>query len=231
MIKAAIVEDEKVFSEQLSEYLHRYGTDKGQRFRLTVFDHAAAFLDAYQGGFDLVFMDIQIPGMNGMDAARLLREKDERVQIVFVTSLESYAINGYEVGALDFIVKPFEYRDFSLRLSRVLLRLQKEKQFVFFSGKGTQVRMDTDDIRYLESDKHRVIYHLADSSVVRWEALSVCGRELPPNFTRCNSCFIVNLDFVQSFDGENATVDGETLRVSKPRRAAFRRKLTEYGGR
>lgn len=230
MIKVAVVEDEKVFSEQLSEYLHRYGADKGQRFRITVYDHAAAFLDAYQGGFDLVFMDIQMPGINGMDAARLLRERDEKVQIVFVTSLEAYAINGYEVGAVDFIVKPFEYRAFALRLSRVLLRLQKQKRFIFFTGKGTQVRLNTDDIRYIESEGHRAVYHLADSTITRRETLSVCEGELPSNFARCNSWLIVNLDFVQDFDGEDITVEVEKLRVSKPKRAAFRRKLAEYRG-
>lgn len=68
MIKAAIVEDEKIFFEILIEYLRRYGVDKGQTFRLTIYDNGTSFLDEYKGGFDLVFMDIQMPGMNGMDA-------------------------------------------------------------------------------------------------------------------------------------------------------------------
>lgn len=231
MISTVIVEDENQAAARLSEFLSRYGADRGQRFRITVYDNAASFLEEYRGGVDLVFMDIQMPGLNGMDAARLLREKDREVQIVFVTSLMTYAVSGYEVGALDYIVKPFEYKDLALRLGRALLRLRKKRRFISFSGKGLYVTLDTEDIRYLESVGHKVIYHLANETLTRWESLTVCQGELPPGFVRCNSCYVVNLEYVRSFDGENADVDGQSLRVSKPRRAAFRRALAEYEGR
>jgi len=231
MIRTVIIEDESQSAAQLSEFLSQYGADRRQRFRITLYDNAVSFLEEYRGDVDLVFMDIQMPGLNGMDAARLLREKDDGVQIIFVTNLMTYAVSGYEVGALDYIVKPLEYKDFTLRLGRILLRLEKKQRFISFSGKGLHVTLDTDDIRYLETVGHKVIYHLASETLTRRSSLTVCEGELPPCFVRCNSCYVVNLEHVQSFDGENADVDGELLRVSKPRRAAFRRMLAEYEGR
>lgn len=106
MINVAIVEDEQEAVEYLSECLHRYGEKTGETFSFTHFPEPITFLEKYKPVYDLVFMDIRMPMMDGMQAAKKLREADTSVLLVFVTRMGDYAIQGYDVGATAFIKKP-----------------------------------------------------------------------------------------------------------------------------
>ena len=95
-----------------------------------------------------------MPGLSGMDAARILRERDEGVQIVFITSLASYALQGYEVGALNYIVKPVSYPDFALKPARTLKRVTDSRTGISISGRGKVINLSADEILYLEASGH-----------------------------------------------------------------------------
>ncbi|MBQ1490419.1 MAG: response regulator, partial [Blautia sp.] len=105
-IRIAIVEDEEAPRLALLTCLERFGKEKGLALSLSTFSDALSLLDHYEPIYDLIFMDIQLPYLNGMDAARRLRAMDQSVLLVFVTNLTQYAIAGYEVAALDYILKP-----------------------------------------------------------------------------------------------------------------------------
>lgn len=120
MWKAAVVEDEREAAERIAEYLGRFGAENGETFDVSYYGDAEAFLAGYDPECDIVFMDIQLPDMSGMDAARALRAVDSEVTLVFVTSMVQYAVSGYEVSALDFIVKPVSYPNFAMKMKRVL---------------------------------------------------------------------------------------------------------------
>lgn len=122
MINVAIVEDEDCAANNLSEYLNTFGRQNNTEIKAERFRDAISLLTGYSGKFDIVFMDIELPEMNGMDAAKKLREIDMSVTLVFVTNMAQYAVKGYEVGAVDYIVKPVSYYDFSLKLRRILYR-------------------------------------------------------------------------------------------------------------
>ena len=123
MIRVAVVEDEAVHADRLIACLRRYGRENDLAFSVARFSDAISFLETYRGGFDLVFLDIRMPGIDGMEAAKRLRGIDAAVQLVFVTSLVRYAVDGYAVGAADYIVKPFSYEVFALKLSRILRQM------------------------------------------------------------------------------------------------------------
>ena len=114
MINVAIVEDEQEAVEYLSDCLHRYGEKTGETFSFTHFPEPITFLEKYKPVYDLVFMDIRMPMMDGMQAAKKLREADTSVLLVFVTRMGDYAIQGYDVGATAFIKKPISYFDFEM---------------------------------------------------------------------------------------------------------------------
>ena len=131
MIAVAIVEDEESASKQLTEYINRYGKEQGEQFQVSLFSNVGSFLEPYKK-VDIVFMDIIMPGLNGMDGARQMREIDPETKIVFVTNMAQYAVQGYEVDALDFVVKPVNYKDFSYKMNRVVKAVKNHRRTLVY---------------------------------------------------------------------------------------------------
>lgn len=226
MLRCAVVEDEKENRTTLRSYISRFNREKGVLLLPIFYRDAEEFLSS-NDSFDLVLMDIRMPGMSGMDAARILRERDDRVQIVFTTSLASYALQGYEVGALDFVIKPVSYPDFALKLMRAVKRVPETRTTIRISGRGKISNVCADEIFYLEAAGHEVIYHTFSGNIIRRAALSACEAELPDFFCRTNNCYVVNLLLAERFDGNNITIGGDTLRVSEPRRSHVKNRFSE----
>lgn len=114
MLRCAIVEDTAQELEHLQNGLKRYSAERALPLNVTAFGNAADFLEHYCADYDIVFMDIELPGLNGMEAAHRLREIDRQVILIFVTNMAQYAVKGYEVDALDYIIKPAQYGPLSI---------------------------------------------------------------------------------------------------------------------
>lgn len=223
MIKIAIVEDEETQQLNMKNFIEKYCTEHSIAFSVKTFSNAIIFLENYTPEYDAVFMDIRMPYLNGMDAAHRLRELDERVVLVFVTSLMQYAVNGYEVDALDYIVKPVTYGDFALKMARIIKKLPTENNYgIIISTQAGKVRLNPQDILWLESQKHNVLYHTTNGIYVRYSSLTAAEKELrEQGFFRCNSCYVVNLSHVKGIKGYTVTVGADELQISQPRKKAF----------
>ena len=221
------MEDSAEERQLISDYLARYGGD----FKVFTFSSAVDFLTGYQPQYDIVFMDIDMPYLDGMSAARKLREVDERVCLVFVTNLARLAVKGYEVSAFDFIVKPVSYADFSAKMPRILNRAELDKcsKTVLIRSGSDMVRVVVNEIMYVEVMSHRLVYHTADRLIESYGTLKSVEDLLSDGlFVRCNKCYLVNLRFVSAIEGGYAIVGGEKLLISYPRRAAFSKALADY---
>ena len=108
MIHIAIVEDEKLYIDQLQEYISRYREEKRLSIKTTVFCDGEDIVEDYRGDYDIILFDIQMKFMDGMTAAEKIREIDQEVKILFITNMTQYAIRGYQVDAMDYVVKPVE---------------------------------------------------------------------------------------------------------------------------
>ena len=167
MIRIAIVEDEESYISVLKEYLERYKEESGEQIEVTVYhdgDEIAAF---YRAQFDIILMDIEMKFIDGMTAAEEIRKVDSSVSILFITNAPQYAIRGYEVGALDYILKPVSYFTFSQKLGRAVGKLKKRsRKWITVPVKGGVMRMELSDVYYIESEGHNLIYHAKEGSVV-----------------------------------------------------------------
>lgn len=230
MYKIAIVEDSTEDLEKLTACLRRYEKEHKLSFSVSAFSNPAAFLDAYHSDYDLVFMDIELPVFNGMEVARQLREIDTVVTLVFVTNMEQYAVSGYEVDAIDFVVKPINYNRFSSMMRRALRHSARraEKEIVI-QNTGFMVRLRASQIYYIEIRDHLLIYHTEQGNLEAWGKLSELEEELAPHgFARCSNAHLVNLRHIVSVEGNTVNVAGAGLPVSQRRRKTFYSSITSY---
>lgn len=231
MFKVGIVEDDRAYAAKLRELLVRYGQEKQLEFDIKEYGDGLDFLEAYRP-LDIVFMDIDMPYMNGLAVAKKLRQKDKDVYLIFVTNLAQYAVKGYEVDASDFIVKPPVYEGLAYRLDKVIAQLKKRQKGALVLTYGrSAVRVDPEDIRYLETNKHNVVYHMHGDTFEVRESLSDAEQKLDPNcFVRPNSGCIVNLRYVDCVVDDEVHLGETIIPISRGRRKLVLDKLTTFLG-
>ena len=230
--RIAIVEDQPGEAELLSSFFIRFGKEQDIRFTLDCFSSAEAFLCKYRPVYDIVFMDIQLAALNGMDAAIRLREIDKEVMLVFVTNMVQYAVKGYEVRAFDFMVKPLNYPVFSMKLQRMLSELNvKTEQELMVPMANQLIRISASQLKYIEVSGHKLIFHTTDRDITAYSSLKSVESELDSRvFVRCNSGYLVNLKYVKAVKDYTVIVDQDELPISRPKRKAFVQALGDYLG-
>lgn len=160
MWRVLIVEDDSGSADVLRQHLSRYGVEHNETFAVEVLASALEFLDENRS-YDVVFLDIGLPGINGMEAAELMRERDQLTPIIFVTDLAQYAVQGYAVNALDFMVKPVSHEDFDLRMGRALRVMRRNAHAIVNIRTTDGVRVvDQSDIIYVEVLRHDLYWHI-----------------------------------------------------------------------
>ena len=177
-------------------------------------------------------MDIQMKFVDGMTAAEEIRKMDSEVIIIFITNMTQYAIKGYEVEALDYILKPVSYFAFSQTLGKAIVRIKRRgEKYITIPVKGGILRMNIADIYYIESEGHNLIFHTAAEDVAAPLTMKILEEKLEGcGFSRGNKCYLINLEHVQGIKDKCALVRGEKLQLSRPRMNAFMQDLTKYWG-
>lgn len=232
MIRIAVVEDEKSYIDQLTGYLKKYEEETGENFRITVFHDGDGITEKYRPDFDIILLDIQMRFVDGLTAAAEIRRVDSEVIIMFITSMKQYAVRGYEVDALDYILKPVSYFAFSQKLKRAIERLQRRNgTWLTLQMKNGMLRLLDSEIYYVESDKHGVIYHTRKGLYASAEPMKTVEENLKAvKFYRINNCYLVNLVHVEETQDKCAIVHGEPLQISRPRMNGFMKALVQYWG-
>lgn len=233
MLRIAVVEDEDTYAETLLGYIRRYVGESKETISAERFSDGANFVDEYRGAFDIILLDIAMPHMNGLEVAKRIRAADENVCLIFITTLAKYAIRGYEVRALDFLVKPVAYELFRLKLKRAIEVCGRNETNTFCIAAPTGMsRVRFADIRYIESDKHYLLFHIGKDILRARGAM----RDIRPRFERngfvaIRNYTLVNLAYVEGFAGSEVTVDGEVLSIARSCKTEFLQALAAWVGK
>lgn len=224
------MEDDPADSGALSALLTRYGRENGADLDVAVFHDPVMFLERYAANYEIVFLDIEMPELDGMKAAQKLRAKDETAVLVFVTRMAQFAVQGYRVNALDFIVKPANYYTLSLTMKNALASVERAaRENVLIPLRGGIERLSAKNILYVEVRKHTLVYHTTRGDYERYGALKSVESELKKlKFTKCNSCFLVNPRHVKRIRDYTVIVGDDELLISHPRKKDFMNDLIDY---
>lgn len=233
MIKIAIVEDTNVEAEVLTKYLKRFEKEHDESFHITRFVDADDFLDSMSAGFEIVFFDIVLPTINGVEASKKLRKMDKNIVIIFVTNMAQFALKGYEVDALDYILKPINYQKILFKMHKAIKLARSNRKFeLIVSYSGGVTRISTDELVYVEVLGHTLTYHMVNNKLKGRGTLKKLEKELvDQNFMRCNNPYLVNPKFIKSIDGFDLhMLNGDILKISQPRKKVFMKELAEWLG-
>lgn len=234
MFRILIVEDNPEEQAVLRAHLERYATEHDEDFQITWLKSAVEFVEGSETA-DLIFMDIDLPGINGMEAATLLRSFDNHTPLIFVTNLSQYAVRGYEVDALDFIVKPVTYYNFSMRMDKAMriMRRTTGRNVVIQTKAGMRV-IPLSELISVEVLNHNLAYRAVgyDDPIEVRGSLAAVERELADApFVRISNSCLANMGHVRDIKGNELRMsDGSVLYFSRARRRPAMERIADYLG-
>ncbi len=216
-MRVAIVDDESRERDTLRQYLSQYEAECTAGLDVVVFSSGDELLAGYCRVYDILLLDIEMQGTNGMDTARKIRELDSDVVILFVTNIAQYAINGYEVAAADYILKPISYYDFKMKFRRAVdIAEQRSKRKFLLEFADSIRRVPVLEIAYVESYGHYLVYHVGKEEIKARENMSDCERKLKDyGFCRIHKSYLVNLEHIVEIKAGSLLLESAQLPISR----------------
>lgn len=231
MISVCIVEDDLEQANLLKNYIERYGAARKEQFAIAYLPDGIDLVDDYNGQFDIILLDIQMKHLDGMAAAEKIRKVDSDVIIIFITSTVQYAVQGYAVDALGYVLKPVPYTQFEQLFEKASSRVKSKQQHLYIkvSVDDRQIKLDCENVHYIESQRNNVILHCNDGDYVTAGPLKRFDEMLAEHgFSKCHNAYIINLSYVEAVQKEEVILtSGEVLPISRARKKEFMAALTE----
>ncbi len=237
IINIAIVDDENEFSSNLEksliEYFEEGSEEKKINYHIDVYSSAILFLEKCSH-YNIVFMDIDLPIINGLQASKEFREKNENAILIYCTNYARFAVDGYQYQAIDYLVKPIHKQHLRMTMDKVVKSIYSlEKASIAINVEKGKRIIKQDEILYVEVKRKLLYYHInGQATLSERKSLKEAYESLDKNkFARCNHCYLVNLDYVKEFyDDYLVLTSGDTLSVSRNRKKEFQEQLTVFLG-
>lgn len=229
-MRIAVIDDEKEIRETLCGYIDQFSEESGVKIETASFPSGDALLEDYQQVWDILMFDIDMPGTNGMETAKQIRRKDSNVVILFITNVAHYAIEGYGVDAVDYILKPISYYEFSMKFHRAVAKAAHagERAVMVDTVEGTR-RIRINEILYIEVMAHYIYAHTQNRSFKVRGNMKEWEEELKPfGFCRIHKSYLVNLGKIESIQGKELTVGGHSIQVSRNYRDSFMQEYMKF---
>ena len=225
---AAICDDEKMFREAIKSVLTEYAVQHRLHLDICEFSCADTLLGA-EKRFDIVFLDYQMPGIDGMEAARTLRARNLSCSIVFVTSYPQFVLESFEVQPFRFLLKPVQPDQIAALMNAFIAR-QKQLSPIVVVNDSTQIAIEAQDILYLEGSGKNCIIRTVDHTYTSSKTLAQVHELLPQHcFYRTHKSFVINLYCIRSFDkGAVTMVNGEFAKIGRSKIVEFRQVYAQF---
>lgn len=232
MLRIAVVEDEPATCRLLQDYILRFQRERKAEIETETFSNGLDLVGDYRPLWDVILLDIEMPIMDGMTAAHYIRKADQDVAIIFITNMAKYAIKGYEVNALDFVLKPVSYFAFAMKLDKAIAGLAKRNHScLLLQTESGMIRLSTEEITFIEVIHHRLQIHTETLDYTASGTLTMMeGRLQEEGFVRCNKGYLVNLRHVKRIYADSVLVGHARLLISRRRREEFLAAVTDYYG-
>lgn len=234
MIRIAIVEDEASFAQLLQNYLKQYEEEHKVFFQISTFSDGLDIVTDYSANYDIILLDIQMKHLDGMRTAQKIRELDDNVDFIFITSTIQFAVQGYTVDAMGYVLKPVSYISFSQLLEKAIQKtLSKQQKFYFtVNVDGGQLRLESAQIYYVESQKHYILIHSDKGNHLTAGPLKRLEDLLSPQgYAKCHNAYLINLQHVVGILQNTVELtDGSMIPISRTRKKEFMDRLTDYMG-
>ena len=232
-MRIAICEDNREHAEILAGMVNHWAKKEDMQVSIGYYQSAEQFLFCMKDEppYDLAFLAIQMSKINGLQLARMIREEDRLIFLVFTTALKKYAPKGYEVSAFRYLIKPLQEDEVFQALSAASQMLEvRKKEAIIVTQSDKSRRVFMDDIYYIEVDNHHIILHLRDETIrfkAKLKELETQFKE--PQFCKCHRSYIVNMKYAGRISREGVEIDGKrTLPVSKSQWEALNHCYMEY---
>lgn len=233
MVKIAVVDDNKKDANVILEYIDSVKAAGLHDICVENYDDSLQFVEKFDGSYDIVFLDIEMPFLDGMNLARKLREMGSECIIVFITNMPQYALQGYEVDAIAYLIKPVKYFNFCQILKKAVQKANQRKtedaSIVVNTRQECKV-LQASAIQYIEVENHNLVIHMKDGtqSVMRTSLKTIEEQLEHLHFARCNNCYLVNLRYVASIVGNTVRVGGDELLISRHKKKDFVESYMRY---
>ena len=233
MVHIAICDDEKDFVAYLTGLLNQYAAETGEEIKVTAYYDGMELIEKYDTTIDLIFLDIQMRLVNGLRAAEIVRQRDEKVGIIFLTTLTQYGLEGYKYQAANYIIKPMKYVRLKAEMDQWLKKHRKgDCPFLVIANDSGKYKVFLKSLRYVETFNRNLLLHTEQEKLICYKSMKEMEQELQDKgFIRCHTSYIVNLFYVKGVNKlEIELITGEILPISQPKRKRVMDKLAEYWG-
>ena len=217
MVNIAICEDELIHRDEIRELLESNLKLHNVSYNIYEFKNGKELLRKYPNDLDILILDIKMDDMDGIEVARNIREFDEEVEIIFMTSYPEYMQKGYEVRAYRYLLKPIKEEDIRNNIISLIELLKVERsKYLCISTKDNIHRIAINSIVYIETERPNLIINTISSSYkskITMKDIETYLNEY--NFFRCHNSYLINLKFVEEIQKNNVIVKGKKIPLSR----------------
>ena len=224
----AICDDEKIICDQIEKIIK----NQKPNFTIKLFASGEELLKEKEN-FDIIFLDIYMEGINGIEVARMLRNKKEEAILIFITGIKEYVFEAFDVSAFHYLLKPIEEKKFIEVFARAVTEFERKKErreeSFFIKSKGRNIILNRKDILYVESQNRMVIFHTTKEILKIYYDMGELEKRLGKGFYRCHRGYIVNMGYVTEYGKDSISLtNGESVYLSRRKYKEFVKTYMDY---
>ena len=231
-MKIAICDDEVLQLELLNHYVERWANEQDVNYSVELFQSAESFHFQWleDSSYDVILLDIEMGELDGIHLSKLIREKDNRIQIIFITALSDYIHEGYEVDAINYLIKPISEQKLKETLNKAIGRKESKSKSIFIESSGVIYRVDEDSIMYIEIKNHQLYVYKKDKVITTRKPLKEIEKILSKDeFIKPHRSYMVALKYIKRIDSKQITLkDNSLIPISRGNYGKVQERFFDY---